>query len=95
MPPLIRNPKDFVAGLVFAAVEKFDGVSMRALTPPEIRQIAGRAGRYGLHDRDPETLDVLSQRLGLTRERVRQIKEKALSRLRHVSRARALESFLG
>ena len=33
--------------------------------------------------------------LGITRERVRQIKEKALSRLRHVSRARALESFLG
>ena len=33
--------------------------------------------------------------LGITRERVRQIKEKALSRLRHVSRARALESYLG
>ena len=32
--------------------------------------------------------------LGITRERVRQIKEKALSRLRHVSRARSLESFL-
>ena len=33
--------------------------------------------------------------LNITRERVRQIKEKALSRLRHVSRARALESYLG
>ena len=30
-------------------------------------------GRYGLHDREPETLEVLSVRLGLTRERVRQI----------------------
>ena len=36
--------------LIFAAVEKFDGVTMRSLTPPEIRQIAGRAGRYGLHE---------------------------------------------
>lgn len=36
--------------LIFAAVEKFDGVVMRELTPPEIRQIAGRAGRYGLHE---------------------------------------------
>ena len=40
------------------------------------------AGRYGLHDREPETLDVLSQRLGLTRERVRQIQNEALRKLR-------------
>ena len=33
--------------------------------------------------------------LNITRERVRQIKEKALSRLRHVSKARSLESYLG
>ena len=45
-------------------------------------------GRYGLHDREPETLDVLSQRLGLTRERVRQIQNEALAKLRrHLSRA--------
>ena len=39
-------------------------------------------GRFGLHDRDPETLDVLSQRLGLTRERVRQVQNEALSKLK-------------
>jgi len=39
-------------------------------------------GRYGLHDRDPETLEVLSDRLGLTRERVRQIQNEALLKLR-------------
>ena len=38
------------------------------------------------------TLEEIGALLGITRERVRQIKEKALSRLRHVSRARALES---
>jgi ATP-dependent RNA helicase SUPV3L1/SUV3 len=36
--------------LIFASVEKFDGIASRLLTPPEIRQIAGRAGRYGIHD---------------------------------------------
>ena len=40
-------------------------------------------------------LEEIGAVLNITRERVRQIKEKALSRLRHVSRARALESYLG
>ncbi len=39
-------------------------------------------GRFGLHDREPETLEVLSERLGLTRERVRQIQNEALSKLK-------------
>src|SRR5512146_329922 len=49
----------------------------------------------GLDGEEPMTLEQIGSLLGITRERVRQIKEKALSRLRHVSRARALESFLG
>ena len=49
---------------------------------------------FGLGDEDPRTLEEIGALLGITRERVRQIKEKALARLRHVSRARALESFL-
>ncbi len=36
--------------LIFATIEKFDGVKDRLLTPPEIRQIAGRAGRFGIHE---------------------------------------------
>ena len=39
-------------------------------------------GRFGLHDREPETLDVLGTRLGLTRERVRQVQNEALSKLK-------------
>ncbi|MCC6318655.1 MAG: sigma-70 family RNA polymerase sigma factor [Gemmatimonadaceae bacterium] len=50
---------------------------------------------FGLDGEEPMTLEQIGALLGITRERVRQIKEKALSRLRHVSRARALESFLG
>jgi RNA polymerase nonessential primary-like sigma factor len=40
------------------------------------------AGRYGLADREPETLDVLATRLGLTRERIRQIQLEALAKLK-------------
>jgi RNA polymerase primary sigma factor len=50
---------------------------------------------FGLDGTEPMTLEEIGSLLGITRERVRQIKEKALSRLRHVSRARALESYLG
>ena len=39
-------------------------------------------GRFGLHDREPETLELLSSRLGLTRERVRQVQNEALSKLK-------------
>jgi RNA polymerase nonessential primary-like sigma factor len=40
------------------------------------------AGRYGLADREPETLDILAVRLGLTRERIRQIQIEALAKLK-------------
>ena len=50
---------------------------------------------FGLDGSEPLTLEDIGAALNITRERVRQIKEKALSRLRHVSRARALESYLG
>jgi RNA polymerase primary sigma factor len=49
---------------------------------------------FGLDGPEPKTLEEIGSLLGITRERVRQIKEKALTRLRHVSRARALESYL-
>lgn len=39
-------------------------------------------GRFGLHDREPETLERLAARIGLTRERIRQIQQAALQKLR-------------
>jgi len=50
---------------------------------------------FGLDGAEPMTLEEIGEVLNITRERVRQIKEKALSRLRHISRAKALESYLG
>jgi RNA polymerase nonessential primary-like sigma factor len=44
-------------------------------------------GRYGLHDHEPETLEALAERMGLTRERIRQIQQEALVKLkRHMAR---------
>jgi RNA polymerase primary sigma factor len=48
---------------------------------------------FGLDDQEPMTLEEIGSLLGITRERVRQIKEKALARLRHASRSRFLETF--
>jgi RNA polymerase nonessential primary-like sigma factor len=44
-------------------------------------------GRFGLHDHEPETLEALAERMGLTRERIRQIQQEALAKLkRHMAR---------
>ncbi|MCR5250114.1 MAG: helicase [Lachnospiraceae bacterium] len=37
--------------VVFLRMQKFDGHSVRTLTPPEIKQIGGRAGRFGMFDK--------------------------------------------
>ena len=50
---------------------------------------------FGLDGGEPMTLEDIGVLLGVTRERVRQIKEKAISRLRHQAQARGLASFLG
>ena len=48
---------------------------------------------FGLDGGEPMTLEDIGSTMGITRERVRQIKEKALERLRHRSRSRFLESY--
>lgn len=49
---------------------------------------------FGLDAPEPKTLEQIGEMLGITRERVRQIKEKALQRLRHQGHAEVLEAFL-
>ncbi len=48
---------------------------------------------YGLDGEDPITLEEIGKRIGLTRERIRQIKEKAIQRLQHSSRAEYLDGY--
>jgi len=50
---------------------------------------------YGLDDHPPMALEEIGDRFHLTRERVRQIKEKAIRRLRHAHKIKPLRNFLG
>jgi RNA polymerase primary sigma factor len=69
----------------------------------EIEELLDRLGprdrdvvrfRFGLSDGEPKTLEEIARRLGITRERVRQIESKALSKLRRNSRGRGLDGLL-
>ena len=50
---------------------------------------------FGLGGSSPLSLEEIGEKFNLTRERVRQIKDKALQRLRHTSRSKILKSYLG
>lgn len=50
---------------------------------------------FGLGDQHPMTLEEIGETFDLTRERVRQIKEKAIRRLKHTSRSKILKTYLG
>lgn len=50
---------------------------------------------YGLNGKHPLSLEEIGEQFDLTRERVRQIKEKAIRRMKHTSRSKSLKSYLG
>jgi len=66
-------------------------VILQDLPPREVRILQLR---YGLVDGETYTLEEVGKKLGVTRERVRQIEAQALSRLRHPTHARKLRDFL-
>lgn len=70
--------------------EKVEAV-LDTLPPREARILRMR---FGLDDGRSYTLEEVGQKFGLTRERIRQIESKALSRLRHPRRARQLKDYL-
>jgi RNA polymerase primary sigma factor len=51
--------------------------------------------RFGLTDGQPKTLDEIGKVYGVTRERIRQIESKTMSKLRHPSRSNVLRDYLG
>ena len=65
--------------------------ALATLTPREAEVISLY---FGINREQSLTLEEIGERFGLTRERVRQIKEKAIMRLRHNSRSRPLKSYL-
>ncbi len=71
--------------------EHLNGV-LNGLPPREVRILQLR---YGLLDGQAYTLEEVGRKMGVTRERVRQIEAQALSRLRHPSVRRKLREYLG
>lgn len=69
--------------------ERFEKVSswLEQLSEYEKRVIVLR---YGLDDGDPQTLEAIGKRFGVTRERVRQVEKKALEKLRRVIRRKSV-----
>ncbi len=65
---------------------------LNTLPPREVRILQLR---YGLLDGQAYTLEEVGRKMGVTRERVRQIEAQALSRLRHPSIRRKLRDYLG
>jgi len=67
------------------------GITLQDLPPREVRILQLR---YGLVDGETYTLEEVGNKLGVTRERVRQIEAQALSRLRHPTHSRKLRDYL-
>jgi RNA polymerase primary sigma factor len=80
------------SNLVMESLRKDIERSLTTLTPRESDVVKLF---YGLEGRAPMSLDEIGDRFDLTRERVRQIKEKAIRRLKHSSKNRILKSYLG
>jgi len=79
-------------GLIDDSLRKEVARALSTLTQRESDVIALYFGLDGNH---PMTLEEIGEKFNLTRERVRQIKEKAIRRLRHTSRSKALKTYLG
>ncbi len=79
-------------GLLHESLRREIERALHTLTPREadvVRLYFGLGGEHAM------TLEEIGERFDLTRERVRQIKEKAIRRLKHTSRSKILKTYLG
>ena len=81
-------PSDAVA---FSLLQEQFKQVLETLAPREAGVIKMR---YGLEDGQPKTLDDIGRVYGVTRERIRQIESKTMSKLRHPTRSQTLRDFL-
>jgi RNA polymerase primary sigma factor len=79
-------------GLLYESLRKEIERAVSTLTQREADVVRLYFGLNGSH---PLTLEEIGERFDLTRERVRQIKEKAIRRLKHTSRSKILKTYLG
>jgi RNA polymerase primary sigma factor len=80
------------SGLVLESLRRDIRTSLRTLTSRESEVVSMF---YGLEGKMPMSLEDIGSKFDLTRERVRQIKEKAIRRLKHTSRSKILKTYLG
>jgi RNA polymerase primary sigma factor len=80
------------SGLVLESLRRDIRTSLRTLTSRESEVVSMF---YGLEGKMPMSLEEIGSKFDLTRERVRQIKEKAIRRLKHTSKNRNLKTYLG
>ena len=94
MYDLLRNEDGITpeTGLLFDSLRKEIDRAVSTLTPRESDVIRYYFGLNGEH---ANTLEEIGEKFDLTRERVRQIKEKAIRRLKHTSRSKILKTYLG
>jgi RNA polymerase primary sigma factor len=78
--------------LIVESLRKEIDRSLAGLTPREMEVIRLY---YGLNGSHSHSLEEIGEKFDLTRERVRQIKEKAVRRLKHSSRSKLLQGYLG
>lgn len=78
--------------LLYDSLRKEIDRAVSTLTPREADVVKLYFGLNGGH---PMTLEEIGEKFDLTRERVRQIKEKAIRRLKHASRSKILKTYLG
>ncbi len=79
-------------GLLYESLRKEIDRAVQTLTQREADVVKLY---FGLGEGHPMTLEEIGEKFDLTRERVRQIKEKAIRRLKHTSRSKILKSYLG
>jgi RNA polymerase primary sigma factor len=76
-------------------LESLRGEILRSLNTLKVREADVIRLYYGLDGSAPMTLAEIGERFDLTRERVRQIKEKGIRKLKNASRSRILKASLG
>jgi RNA polymerase primary sigma factor len=80
-----------VEAVSFALLQEQLGSVLETLTEREAGVVSLR---FGLTDGQPKTLDEIGKTYGVTRERIRQIESKTMSKLRHPSRSQVLRDYL-
>ena len=80
------------SGLIYESLRREIDRAICTLTPREADVIRLYFGLEGQH---PMTLEEIGEKFDLTRERVRQIKEKAIRRLKQTTRSKILKTYLG